>query len=158
MATWGDLERLTWDQLAEFTHDELERLTIEDIERYLADAWPVLTSLTLEERVELKSGMLGGAFPPPLFASADNEDLTKVQGAALKLWTDFQSRDSQSLASWLAVMLAALSLLHDLTDDKTPPPPPPPVVIIKEIPEPVRPLRPIVPPGGQELPSQMSGA
>lgn len=150
MATWDDLEGLTWDQLEAFSYDEIERLTIEDIERYLADAWPVLTTLSPKERAELKSGILEGSLPPPLLASADNDDLTKVQAAALKLWTDFQSREKQNVPSWIAVVLAALSLLNDVTDDKAPPPPPPPVVIIKEIPEPFKPLTPVVPPDGHE--------
>ena len=142
MATYDDFEKLTWEQLEEFTYGELERATIAEIEQYLADVWPVLTTLSPQERVELKSGILGRTLPPPLLASAD--EYNKVQEAALALWSRFQSRNRQNDAAWIAVIIAALTYIHDVTEDVTPPQPTT-VVIIQQIPEPVRPLLPVVP-------------
>lgn len=156
MATWDDLEKLTWDQLEVFTHDDIERLTIDDIERYVSDIWPVLTSLSSLERAELRSGILSGSLPPPLLASAES-GLSKVQGAALKLWSDFQSEVRKDPAGWMSVLLVCIGMLSQSGDDK-PQPQPAPIVIVKEVPEQVRPLMPIVPPDTYVAPPEKRDA
>jgi len=117
---FGSIERLKWDQVADFS----------------GRAWDVVTELTPTERAELRAGLIDGSLPTGLVADGEPR-YSRVQGAALALWTTYKPEKSSDVAAWAAVLIALLTYL-----DKEPAPaptPPPPTVIVVQLPEEYRP-------------------
>lgn len=148
MATWDELRQLTWEQLKVFNWGEVARLTADQIGQFTEEIWPVLASMSPEAREDMLRGLLEGALPPALLASAETE-YTESQVAALSLWTRYAPHDSATLAAWVAVLLALLQILGPR--EPAPTQPPDTTVVIIQLPVEVRPLEGTVP-GSPEAP------
>jgi len=143
VATWGEMGELTWEQAGWLTWGEAASLTPELIERYTRDIWPVVRGMSAEAQRSMVRRLLDETLPPPLLAAATDPEYNEEEEAALSLWTRFAPQTSSDLVSWVAVIIALLSVLQaQYGGPAEQAPAPAPTVVIQQLPQELRPSTP----------------
>lgn len=145
MAAWGDMENFTWDKLELFSWDELERLTLPQIRRVVDTVWPIVRRLSVDEREQLRIGLLDETIPTSVVIyeiSDPSAPGVEALFASNKIWKKLKPQSRAEAIAYVSVVVAVLQLGVSLLPETSTPDV---SVVIQIMPERLRPEAPTPP-------------